>query len=295
MNIRWLWALCACVASLAGSPALAWGDRGHEIIALVADHELQPKVRAKLRAMLAADTSGLTTTDVGAEATWADKFRDSDRNTTKVHYTQTREWHFVDIELADGDLAAACFNHPPLPAGTTASDGPPKACVVDKIDQFLAELRDPATPAPERLLALQFLLHFVGDVHQPLHASNDHDRGGNEKTVTATGFSTGNLHRFWDTEFVARLGTQPAAVAAALVKRTSARQRAAWSKGTPSDWAGDTFKVAQAHTYGKLPAPGADGGYALTPAYVSDATATVSLQLRKAGVRLATLLNAALR
>lgn len=64
----------------------------------------------------------------------------SDRDTTKVHYEGTRQWHFVDIELTEPNLASACFGHPPLPPGATASDGPPRVCVVDKIDQFAAEL-----------------------------------------------------------------------------------------------------------------------------------------------------------
>ena len=291
MRLRWCWLLCFCVCG----PARAWGDAGHEIIARVADRYLQPQVRSKIKAMLDGDTSGLTATDLASEATWADKFRDSDRSDTRVHYLQTREWHFVNIELADGDVAAACFGHPALPAGTAASAGPARACVIDKIDQFAAELRDPNTAPQERLLALQFLLHFVGDVHQPLHAGDDHDKGGNEKSVSAAGFTAGNLHHFWDNEFVRRLGARPAPVAAALIRRISPSQRARWSTGTPTDWARETFTVAQTHAYGRLPPAGPDGSYKVTPAYVADATSTVSLQLRKAGVRLASVLNAALQ
>ncbi|WLA46706.1 MULTISPECIES: S1/P1 nuclease [Bradyrhizobium] len=74
--------------------------------------------------------------------------------------------------------------------------------MVDKSQQFAAELANPATDVEEQVAALKFLLHFVGDVHQPLHSSDDHDRGGNAKRVSATGLSAGNLHHFWDTEFV---------------------------------------------------------------------------------------------
>jgi hypothetical protein len=63
--------------------------------------------------------------------------------------------------------------------------GPPRACVADKIDQFAAEFGNPATGASEQLLTLKFLLHFVGDLHQPLHAADDHDAGGNKKLVAA--------------------------------------------------------------------------------------------------------------
>jgi len=136
-------------------PAFAWGVEGHEIIALIAERYLDPAVRAKVAALLAADTDTLTDHDIASEATWADKYRDSDRNTTKARYEATWRWHFVDIELAEPDLASACFGHPPLPLGVPASEGPPRACVVDKIVQFAAELDNPATSAPEQLLALK--------------------------------------------------------------------------------------------------------------------------------------------
>jgi hypothetical protein len=72
----------------------------------------------------------------------------------------------------------------PLPAGTVASSGPPKSCVVDKAKQFADELGAPGTDPKERLFALKFLLHFAGDMHQPLHSSDNNDRGGNEVKVS---------------------------------------------------------------------------------------------------------------
>lgn len=292
-------ALAAALLLGATASAHAWGDAGHEIVARVADHYLQPAVRARIAALLKTDTTGLAAKDIASQATWADKYRDSDRNSTKLRYEQTREWHFTDIQLnsqrEDGDLDAACFGHPPLPAGTPALQGPRHACLIDKLDQFIAELRAPGTPPEERLRALQFVLHLVGDLHQPLHSSDDHDRGGNNKNVTAAGLSPGNLHHFWDTEFVRRLGAKPPVVARSLIARITAKDRAMWADGRPEDWARDTFGAALRTTYGKLPAPSADGSYALDAAYVAAATRATSLQLSKAGVRLAQVLNAALR
>jgi hypothetical protein len=275
-------------------PTLAWGDEGHEIIALTAEHYLDPAARAKIAMLLAADTDTLTGHDIASEATWADKYRDSDRDTTKVRYQGTREWHFVDIELAEPNLALACFGHPPLPPGVQASKGPPRACVADKIDQFAAELGNPATKAPEQLLALKFLLHFVGDVHQPLHTADDHDAGGNKKLVAAGGLHPGNLHRYWDVEFVERLGTNPQQVAAGLVGQISEKQRQEWSGGKPADWAMEAFALARGDAYGLLPAPSGQNTYSLPPAYVEQAVRNVALQLSRAGVRLALVLNQAL-
>jgi len=92
---------------------------------------------------------------------WADKYRDSDRNGTGERYRRTRQWHFVDIEVDSPNLEQACHNHPRLPPGRPASRGPADACIVDKIDQFEAELANPETAPEERLVALKFLLHLV--------------------------------------------------------------------------------------------------------------------------------------
>jgi len=208
------------------------GNEGHKVIALIAEHYLDPAVRFKVATLLEADTDPLTAHDIASEVTWADKYRDADRDTTKIRYQATRQWHFVDIELSQPDLAAACFGHPPLLAGVPASKGPPEACVVDKNDQFTAELGDPATGASEQLLALKILLHFVGDLHQPLHASDDRDAGGNKKLVAGDGLRPGNLHHYWDVEFVEGLGTDPRQVAASLIGRISDPQRQEWSSGT---------------------------------------------------------------
>jgi len=167
------------------SSVLAWGGEGHAIIALIADQLLDAEVRAKVAGILSADTDDLAGHDIASASMWADRYRDSDRHGSQERFRGTREWHFVDIEIEDPDLARACFGYPPLPAGLPASRGPSHACIVDKINQFVVELSDPATNAEERLIALKFLLHRVGDVHQPLHAADDHDAGGNGKAGLA--------------------------------------------------------------------------------------------------------------
>jgi len=279
---------------LSSAAAFAWGDEGHEVIALIADHYLEPLVRERLQAMLADDDSELTARDLAHEATWADKYRDSDRDSTKVRYNSTRNWHFVDLELDGADADRACFGHPKLPPGMPASAGPARDCVIDKIDQFAAELKESRTDAPERRLALQYLLHFVGDVHQPLHAADDHDEGGNRKMAAAPGMRHNNLHHDWDSEFVARLGANEAEIAQRLIADISGAQRRRWSAGTPTDWAMESFSAAKSHAYGLLPAPDRPNHYELTAAYVTDATAVTAEQLSKAGVRLAQVLNQAL-
>ena len=279
-------AACSTPLLLASPAALAWGDEGHMVVGLIADHYLTANTRAQVETILAADSSGLTATDIASEATWADKYRNSHR--------ETASWHFVDTEISDGDIDAACFGHPSLPANTPASGGVAQDCVVDKVDQFAIELRDPATTPAERLLALQFLLHFVGDLHQPLHSSDSHDRGGNDETVSATGIAAGKLHAYWDTAFVNKLGTDQNKVAAALIAKITSAEVKQWQKQTPRDWSLEAFDIARTDVYGKLPTPDSSGKYKLPATYVSNAGSVVATQLSRAGVRLAKVLNDAL-
>jgi hypothetical protein len=275
-------------------PARAWGDEGHEVIGLIAQYYLERAVRARALDLLREDDTGLVERDMAHESTWADKYRDSDRDGDKRRYLGTRDWHFVDLEITGLDVSRACYGRRPLAAGVPAAAGPAEDCIVDKIDQFYAELENPATPAAERRAALQFLLHLVGDVHQPLHASDDHDQGGNRKLASGEGIGLDNLHHDWDVEFVRRLGASDTAIAQRLIARITEADRARWSSGTPLDWALETYAVSKQHAYGMLPAPSGRSRYELSQAYLEDATRVTAEQLSKAGVRLASMLNRAL-
>jgi hypothetical protein len=284
-------AMFLALALAPSTPAQAWGDEGHEVIGLVADRFLTPEVSRTVQAMLAADTDSLTPHNIAAAATWADKYRDSNIDGARQ---RTRQWHFVDIELSAPDLDSACFGHPVPSPGTLASNGPAEDCVVDKINEFAAELQNPGTDPTERVMALKFLLHLVGDMHQPLHASDDHDQGGNKKRASAPGFPAGTLHHYWDTEFVEMLGPDPKQIAAALTGGITNRDAHTWSQGNPSSWAMESFRVAKDDAYGQLPPPNARGSFRLPDAYIAMARRDVAMQLSKAGVRLAAVLNKAL-
>jgi hypothetical protein len=281
---------------LRANPACAWGDEGHEVIARIAMHYLSPAVQARVQALLDTDRSGLVPdTGMASEALWADRYRDADRDTSRLHYEQTRQWHYIDLERAAPDLQAACFGSPPLPAGVPASAGPAAACVTTKVQQFERELRAPGTTHLERLCALQFLLHLVGDLHQPLHAIDDHDAGGNARRVAARGLRVGSLHYYWDVEFVRRAGPDSEALATQLWQRITPADLERWRRGTPEDWAREAFSVGLARGYGSLPARERRRVQRLSDAYVEDATAAASVQLQRAGVRLALVLNRSLR
>lgn len=275
-----------CALSFA-SAALAWGYEGHEIVAAIAQGYLTPPVHARVDQLLAADQDTLTAHDMMNESTWADRYR--------TDHKETSEWHYVDIELDQPDLKAACFGFPA--SDSPASRGPAQDCIVDKISQFIAELANPATTSAERLLALKFLLHFVGDLHQPLHAADNHDRGGNCVLLNLGGPRQVNLHSYWDTVVVQNLGEDPQTVAAALARRITPDNKAAWEKGDPQSWASEGFEIARTavYTLGSKPGCTPDPSTVNLPSgYDQAARETAAIQLEKAGVRLAAVLNRAL-
>lgn len=250
--------------------AHAWGDEGHEIVALIATHYLEPSVQARVDALLATDVSGLTADrSIEAEATWADRYRE--------HHRDTQDWHYIDIETGNPEPDSA---HGQL---------------VAKIGQFRAELAAPGTSPQQRLFALQFLLHLIGDLHQPLHAADHHDHGGNEIRVMAQGERLGSLHHYWDNVFVGQLGRNPEVVAQSLLAGISPAEQAAAARGSQDAWALESFALARTEVYGRLPEADSRGVRFLDERYVSNAMVTVRQQLQMAGLRLAQVLNEALR
>jgi hypothetical protein len=285
-------ALLAGVVLVLPAPARAWGDDGHRIIALIAEKHLAPPVKATLDALLRSDPDTLTAPDLASRATWADRYRESDRGGTQVRYRLTRSWHFVDLELDRPDLAEACHGHPP--AADPASAGPANSCIVDRLSAFMAELRSRPADDPEKLIALRFVLHLAGDIHQPLHTADNHDRGGNDVRVQAG--PTANpqtLHSYWDVNVVTVQGGDPASVAAALDARFAGRCQG-WMAGGPADWAMDSFAVGRDVAYRLGRRPEGQGPVMLDPDYQARAAAAAAEQLAKAGCRLAMVLNQAL-
>jgi hypothetical protein len=282
-------ALLLAASLLTPNPAAAWGDRGHEATALIAYRHLTPKARVALDALLASDGDTLTPPDFASRATWADKYRSTHR--------ETAAWHFVDIEIDRPDLAAACFGFPPLKAAEAASEGPAQDCIVNKINEFFAELKNPATTPAERILALKFLIHFIGDLHQPLHTADHGDRGGNCIALSPSpDGQDNNLHAYWDVGVVAALGNSALKIAAALDAEITHEDVQAWTSGNSAGWAMESFALGQRDAYALAMRPTCQlpGSVALSADYQARARQDAAMQLKKAGVRMAGLLNDAL-
>ena len=164
-------ALSACIPGAAD----AWGVLGHRVIGELAEAQLSPAASAQVRALLAGEAEPT----LAGVSTWADQVRDQGDA-----YRWSVRLHWVNFERG------ACQYDPDL----LCRDG---RCVVGAIEKYAAELADHSLPLAQRREALKWVVHFVGDVHQPLHAGFGFDRGGNEFQINfqRTGW---NLHSVWD-------------------------------------------------------------------------------------------------
>jgi hypothetical protein len=289
-------AIGALIAIMTTSSAQAWEQEGHKVTALIAYRFLQPEVRKRIDDMLSQDSDTLTAHDFASVAVWADLYRDSDQSTTGERYSGTEKWHYIPVQITHPNIDAACFGRPKLPPGTLASRGSGNDCILDKIKQFEVELGDAHASEPERLLALKYLIHLLGDLHQPLHIGEDHDEGGGLVKVSAEGFAAGSLHHFWDREFVHAINPDPDLLAAALISGITPIQMREWQSGTVEDWVDQSFALSRDSAYAPLVHARKPGNVTqLDSNYVRHAEEVVAAQLCKGGLRLAVVLNRALR
>jgi hypothetical protein len=248
------------------APAWAWGPKGHEIIARIAADNLTPAAHLRLSQILGGDAPALMVLN----ANWADEIRNQ--------RPETAAWHFVNIEVGSRGYSQK-------------RDCPKDDCVVRQVEREVGLLRDPRAPFAARPEALRFLIHFLGDLHQPLHAADRHDKGGNNVT-TYLGRKRTNLHRVWDEDLVEALGPDPMADAADIEAGISPDEKARITTGRPADWANETFEVGSRQIYARLPPA---GPVRLPRNYAERERPTVRLQLARAGLRLAMVLNAIYR
>ncbi len=252
--------------TLGPGSAEAWGAPGHQIVAAIAEERLTPQTRAMMREIV-----GDIPLHDAEIATWADVHRDSG----------TRPWHFVNIPFSAGRYDGA-------------RDCPRGACAVAAIERGREELLQATSPS-RRADALRWLVHLVADLHQPLHAGDGWDRGGNDLRVRiGQRREPTNLHRVWDIDVVQPLLRHggPLAAARLLASRISPADAEAWaSELTPSTWASESSREARA-IYAELGiTPQTREITRLPPEYAEAEQPRVAAALQRAGVRLAALLN----
>jgi hypothetical protein len=266
-------AVCAALLSLS-MPSLAWGPEGHRVVADVAVQHLNPKANRQIRDLLGND-------DLASSSTWADEIK-NERH-------ETYSWHFVDIPWNASGFSESrdCSRS----ADNRAASVPDRHnCVVDKILAFQRVLSDRSASRSERTEALKFLVHFVADVHQPLHAI-DEARGGNDIHISEFGqIECGgrpcNLHFLWDRGLIEHAHrSEPEYVAhiERLILQSNLQNQGV---GTPEDWANESFKIAHQIWL--------NDGELVDERYYRQNIGILDERLALAGLRLARLLNRAL-
>jgi len=253
--------LVAVALACATMPVYGWGPEGHSLVARIADAQLTPAARARVAEILGP---GSTMVSISS---WADQVR---RERSK-----TAPWHFIDIPIdkAHMDMSRDCAQGD---------------CVVAQILAERDVLRDPSATAVQRREALMFLIHFVGDMHQPLHSSDNKDKGGN--TVRVVLFDRpANLHSTWDSGLLNRMPKEEELYPVLL--REAQKHRRKYSKGSVADWAEQSHKLAQKVVYKALPPGPAGTPEPLGADYEKLADPVIREQIEKAGDRLAKLLN----
>lgn len=265
--------LVACIAAACPANAL-WSRDGHAIIADIAWRELTPETKAAIADLLADNEPGAT---IQETASWADVVRPQDA------YRWSAPLHYSNVPIG-----AAEYDH--------ERDCPDRGCVVSAVQRFRDEVRDTTLPIEKRREALMFLVHFVGDLHQPLHGGRAEDRGGNDIAVTFYGRET-NLHRIWDSSILEAHDRSPWPVKAErLHAEISADDRIAWLAdfhdedmlATAGRWIFESHALAEHYCYGMV-----DNGDALGADYVEATIEVSELRLRQGGIRLAAVLETA--
>jgi hypothetical protein len=245
----------------------AWGPLGHRVVAQLAERHLTAKAREAIRILL---EPGETLADCSI---WADQHRRDIEGSGC--------WHYVDVPL----------NEPRYDARFSAPV-PEKGCIVDKIAEFRAILRDQSKTIQERRLALRFVVHLVEDLHMPLHVGDNHDRGGNDTQVRWFEFGS-NLHRVWDSQLIERNGSTEDFWLANLQDLDTESNRAQWMSGSVEDWATESLLLARAaHQIPGTEAP-IKSGQELGDLYYRANLPAARQRLAQAGVRLAWMLNQA--
>lgn len=279
--------LLATFLLLLAPAALGWAQLGHRLVGELAQRHLTSAAGAEVARLLAGEADPT----LAGVAAWADTLRDED----PARFKATSKWHYVNT--APG---ADCHYD-------AARDCPDGNCVVGAIEDQLAILADRSQPLAARRDALKFVVHFVGDVHQPLHATNHTDAGGNGYQISlrtdlqpeayarkhyADGVMGTNLHSVWDYYILGSTGF--GADRKAVTPYANRLDALPWPPMTeaghsaPEAWAGESCRLVDAR--GLYPA----GTHKLDKAYLDEYRPLAEQRVRQAAYRLAQVLNEAL-
>ena len=268
MKVRLLVAASSAAIALTPTPALAWGKTGHRVVAALADAQLSGLARAHVKELLGVES-------LDEAATWPDEMRSD----------PSPFW-----QKASGPLHYVTLN------GVVYDHAPSESDALEALAKYSATLRDPNASLADKQLALRFVVHLVGDLHQPLHAGKCCDKGGNDVKVKWFGRDQ-NLHSVWDSALVDDEQLSFTELTAKLQRHTSNDDVIAWWDINPRDWVSESAQIRET-IYPAMPPKGAKDkkGQPAVPelsySYVYKFTPVMEQRLKQAGVRLAAYLNA---
>jgi S1/P1 Nuclease len=266
--------LAAFAIGTAPSPALAWGKTGHRVVAAIADTQLSGLARAQVEQILGTGET------LDEAANWPDEMRSAPGEFWQKTSTP---WHYVTLN------------------GIIYDHAPPEGDALETLNRFSRTLRDPAASRADKQMALRFIVHLVGDLHQPLHVGKCCDKGGNDVKVTWFGKPT-NLHAVWDSQLVDDEQLSFTELAAKLERHISPEDVVKWWDVNPRDWISESGEIRDTlyptardmpkPAQGKRPKRGQPVLPDLSYNYVFRFTPVMERRLSQGGVRLAAYLNA---
>ena len=268
----------------AARPAHAYWEYGHESVARIAWEQMRPDTRRQVAALLRQgrllETPECPVSTIEQASVWADCIKPiGDR------FAYVYSWHYQNVDVCKPfDLKAAC------------KDG---NCVSAQIERNARLLADPKVPVRERLMALALLVHFMGDLHQPMHAGDHQDLGGN-KVAANYGIVGGraNLHSIWDGWLAERAISTPPSGPSAILAQISVTDRERIASGSVEDWSREMWGKARDLAYKTLVGDPCGAGPVerpiLTEAQVRELIPEVRTDVAEGGIRLARLIDDAL-
>ena len=244
----------------------AWGVLGHRAVARIAENHLTPAARQQVSQLLGTETMPLV-------STWADELRNDPQ------FKETAPWHYLNVATGlDFPAFLAQLNDPALAAPAAPSNA------YTALLQARRDLKDPKKTTDEKRVALKFLIHLVGDVHQPLHVGHADDRGGNSVVVNWRAKDDTNLHSVFDTALIEYPGFTYLEMAAAYDHATPAEIKQ-WQKDEMPTWLFESYQLCTPIYAAAAANPKFDWHFYPTFGPVAQQ------QVLKAGIRLAGVLN----
>lgn len=244
--------LCLLLLQNAG----AWGQKGHDVVAYIAECHLTPRAARNIDKVLG-----------GHSPVYYANWLDNASHTPEYAFTKT--WHYLNI-----DQGQSLGTAPANPAGD----------VLQAIESIVVRLKDGGLPPEEEALNLKMLIHLVGDLHCPLHTGHLSDLGGNRVPVLFFSKAT-NLHSVWDTDLPEAAHRWSYTEWQQQVDRLPACDAAAIQSGTPRDWLLETHDICK-EIYTATPE-----GSKISYDYIARYTPLIEQQFLRGGLRLARLLN----